>query len=789
MRADRPEATPHFRSESVSARPKSIELAAEQLRLGPAPVLPPIAVLVGLCGHGLAVARALHRQGVTVIGLEQSHEPPGTRTNSASVQFTADVNSDSLVDALLSMPLPQKQVAPKPVLLLTNDRMVAIISRHIDAVSQRFFVSWEASAADVLRLLKKDAIEAQCRSSGLNYPKSALVETMADLPQLEGQLKFPIIFKPAQPISAFKTIVVNSLAEAHSHAALLARCLPVVAQEFIAGGDDCIHFGALMLKDGLPVSRFEGRKLRSRPMGHTTVAISDANDEVHRLAVQFFAGLQMNGPVSLELKKDPDGKFWVIEPTVGRTDFWLDVCVHNGVNLPLAEYALGRGDGPAPMVQTNETVWINGQRDPYAYLWLLVHYPGLAIRKRIGALFIDFKDFLPAAVSLRDQALAAVAWVARKIVKRVRAANEVGEATHSSSLLPRPALSSGPGMARLSVETCRLGKGVPADVRQFFEEFAHPNIELRLEWFELLSDHAPALTAAARLMVLRDGGRCIAVWPVQVGREAGALGNYFTALYEPVHGPDVDVARLSMLVSALRAECRGTGVLRFGPMDPESAAFATVELALKKAGYTTSRYFRFGNWYLPCAKLSWQCFYAGRPGILRSTIRRMHRRFTHDGGRIEILTGGPQLESAIDAYRRVYAASWKHEEPLQDFVSALVRQSAQLGRLRFAIAWLKSEPIAAQIWIVGFGRAEIFKLAYDDAHKRYSPGTLLTAALLEHVIDVDKVAEVDYLIGDDPYKSMWMTHRRERWGIVAFDTKTVSGVIGAVRQTVSSWFR
>ena len=39
---------------------------------------------------------------------------------------------------------------------------------------------------------------------------------------------------------------------------------------------------------------------------------------------------------------------------------------------------------------------------------------------------------------------------------------------------------------------------------------------------------------------------------------------------------------------------------------------------------------------------------------------------------------------------------------------------------------------------------------------------------MRHVVDIDKVDEVDYLTGDDSYKEDWMSHRRERWGVVAF---------------------
>jgi CelD/BcsL family acetyltransferase involved in cellulose biosynthesis len=53
---------------------------------------------------------------------------------------------------------------------------------------------------------------------------------------------------------------------------------------------------------------------------------------------------------------------------------------------------------------------------------------------------------------------------------------------------------------------------------------------------------------------------------------------------------------------------------------------------------------------------------------------------------------------------------------------------------------------------------------------------------MQHVIDVDRVREIDYLIGDEPYKQDWMSHRRERWGIVAYNPRTLKGMAGAANE-------
>jgi len=90
---------------------------------------------------------------------------------------------------------------------------------------------------------------------------------------------------------------------------------------------------------------------------------------------------------------------------------------------------------------------------------------------------------------------------------------------------------------------------------------------------------------------------------------------------------------------------------------------------------------------------------------------------------------------------------------------------------------------------VAHGRADIYKLAYDEAYKALAPGTLLTAALMEEALDVDGVREIDYLIGDDPYKATWMSQRRERFGLIAYDPLTPRGLFGLIRQAAGDRWR
>ena len=66
---------------------------------------------------------------------------------------------------------------------------------------------------------------------------------------------------------------------------------------------------------------------------------------------------------------------------------------------------------------------------------------------------------------------------------------------------------------------------------------------------------------------------------------------------------------------------------------------------------------------------------------------------------------------------------------------------------------------------------------------------VLTSALMQHAIEKDTVKEVDYLIGDDPYKQSWMNQRRERWGLIAYNPRSIAGLVGSGREFIARYIK
>lgn len=320
-----------------------------------------------------------------------------------------------------------------------------------------------------------------------------------------------------------------------------------------------------------------------------------------------------------------------------------------------------------------------------------------------------------------------------------------------------------------------------------FGEFAlGGNLDASIDWFTLLQQQVYPDDAEVRYYYLADNGRARVVLPLRRTRQGclrllESLSNYYTSLYSPLLGQDNDPLALRHLLNAATRENRGAHMMRFAPMDPESPGYGMLLNELRAIGWIPLSFFCFDNWFLK-VRGGWEDYLRQRSANLRSAIKRRSKKFVADGGTLELVCDTAGVEAGIAAFAEVYSASWKRPEPYPDFVPALIRLLAANGMLRLGIARLQGRPVAAQLWMVGQGKASIYKVAYHKAFSAYSPGTVLTSFLMRQVIEGDRVEEVDFLIGDDKYKRIWMSDRRERRGIVAYNPRTVFGCALVIKE-------
>lgn len=322
-------------------------------------------------------------------------------------------------------------------------------------------------------------------------------------------------------------------------------------------------------------------------------------------------------------------------------------------------------------------------------------------------------------------------------------------------------------------------------VIELFNHAERENFEFGEAWLRNLVVHGLEQHEHAYLGVLNRGDKAVAVLPILRSvrtRRVRALSTFYTSCYSPVFHADLDHSDLVKLCGELKKQL-DTGVIQLAPLEKKSSTYESLLLAMKQAGWFVFPYFCFGNWYLPLRWANYEAYFLERPSKVKNTVVRRKRKFYKaQRGRIVLYRDSEALNQAIRDYQTIYTQSWKVEEPFAEFMPGLIRLAAKQGWLRLGVAYYDDTPVAAQLWIVAHGRASIFKLAYDEAYKKLSAGTILTDFLMKHVIDVDKVSEIDYLIGDDGYKKEWMSHRKERWGLVAFNPYKLDGLVGVINE-------
>jgi D-aspartate ligase len=290
----------------------------------------------------------------------------------------------------------------KPVLLLTNDRMVFDVAEHLDVLAETVEISWRSSAKYVQMLLRKDHLPELCARAELNYPASVLLESAEPIEvrrRLAG-LRFPVIVKPVRPMGKFKAELVSDLTALEGNLSEFGSELPLVVQEWIEGDVESLLFCAIYFDSGKPLAHFEGRKLDTLPrgLGTTTAAERIEAPELYLATLRFFAAFpDLSGPVSLELKVDSAGRYWVIEPTAFRTDYWAGCCIAGGVDLPFIEYCQQSGLKSPSQLPPRSKIWIDLERNPATIVTVIRARPSFALRPwKLSFTYLALDDPRPA---------------------------------------------------------------------------------------------------------------------------------------------------------------------------------------------------------------------------------------------------------------------------------------------------------------------------------------------------------------------------------------------------------
>jgi hypothetical protein len=166
-------------------------------------------------------------------------------------------------------------------------------------------------------------------------------------------------------------------------------------------------------------------------------------------------------------------------------------------------------------------------------------------------------------------------------------------------------------------------------------------------------------------------------------------------------------------------------------------------------------------------------YWAKRPSKLLHTLKRKRKRLQAQSHRFEVLRRPTQDQ--IEQYWNIYRSSWKVQEPSRCFIDWLLDTTATHDQLRLGFLYVDNKVVACHLWLVNGQTASIFKLAQDSSADQFSPGSLLTEHMINTVVTEDDIRTIDFLLGADPFKAMWMDGQQFVWGMEVVNRRTIAG--------------
>jgi D-aspartate ligase len=311
----------------------------------------PDAVVVGGSVAGLGVARSLSTAGASVLVLDASRFNAALWSRHCAGGVIAEVSGRPLIDELK---LLARGFAKPPLLVLTQDAAVEAVSQW-RAELEPFYRFLLPSEQIVDLLNDKGRFHEFATQEGFPVPRGVVVSTVREIAALDLMVA-PVVVKPVrksilQDSGLDRAMRFDSMSDAKAHcAALLKLNTGAIVQRWVEGPDHSIYF-CLFFCDGAGQSLriFTGRKLSAYPprVGSTATCVAAAPEigaKLEALTVRLTTRVKFAGMGGLEFKRNEiTGKFVIIEPTVGRTDWQEEIATLSGINIPMAALAFASG--------------------------------------------------------------------------------------------------------------------------------------------------------------------------------------------------------------------------------------------------------------------------------------------------------------------------------------------------------------------------------------------------------------------------------------------------------------
>ncbi|MBD3245978.1 MAG: ATP-grasp domain-containing protein [Candidatus Omnitrophica bacterium] len=304
------------------------------------------AVVLGMTANGLSVTRSLGRQGVPVTGVDSGRHEPGMYSWYCDPRVCPDPGNDpeEFLHWLLDL---GRSFARRPVLYLTSDKYIGVVSRARESLEKYFsFLLPDKEIVDAF--LDKERTAELAARHGARHPRTFKVHEERDLREVLSMVAYPVILKPrfshvwSRCYGGQKVIIANTGQELKDkYLYLRTQSQEVLVQEIIPGPDQNVHlFMAYYNEYSVSLALFCCRKLRQYPPHFGVGALMESIEEpsIQSVGERFLRSIGYRGLVGVEYKVDErTGEPVLIEVNM-RTSLGGEISVQSGVDLPMIMY-------------------------------------------------------------------------------------------------------------------------------------------------------------------------------------------------------------------------------------------------------------------------------------------------------------------------------------------------------------------------------------------------------------------------------------------------------------------
>jgi D-aspartate ligase len=307
-------------------------------------------VVVGLNPTGLAAVRSLDKglpPDVPIIGVCESIWRAGAYTRLCDKKYYCQgFGSPKLIENLIEL---GRRFSVKPVLLLTDDITVLLVSKHRQRLSPYYHLLLPTN--DVIELLvDKTRFALYAKENAFSVPRTWIINDKDDLEKASEAIRFPCFVKPRYRNEEWLEKAYPKGFRSRSREDLMPLYDMIhsteehyVVQEWIEGPDSELHMCQVLFDDNSRcIASFTCRKLRQWPVEAGTACMAEPIycPEIEKETIRLFESLQLKGIGAVEFKRDArDNRYKIIEPRIGRVGTLSETATANGVNFPLLTYA------------------------------------------------------------------------------------------------------------------------------------------------------------------------------------------------------------------------------------------------------------------------------------------------------------------------------------------------------------------------------------------------------------------------------------------------------------------